>query len=360
MIESTAPTEGVFTPDQRFQKALLNSLLASKLITKEEILANGEQVVFANAILPDVKIDIRQLAGLQYRNDALQAVQSTNWGAANKQYLKSYLLYADPAVMTMIAITGILNLSLGNIVGIDRIKESIFILENCPKMIARERLHLMLEEEVEVYANAHYGENDWNQLQILLDPYHDDTLIYEQAQYRILGQRYDAAQRNKEYDKCAGMAKELYKIKPWSPQVQSCLIDNFLHHFKGNNDFQAVLDSMDRFAIKYPFAPTDDSFHTAYMMFLLGIAGGKFESDECKKAEISIQRFEAFQSQKAGTDISEIIGGAYAAGVRAYFRIPDYKNARRCLERGMALAPYSRDISSCKRSFGKELGLDPE
>ncbi len=357
IIESTDPKKGVFMPSDRLQKAIARSLIASDLASEQEIAEKSASSLFLDVYLKDEKITIQQLAGLHYKNDALLALEAGEWARARQQSLKSLFLYPCEQNEMVVFIANLMDLAFGEIKGIDRVKVAILIVQYRSDLIRSKEAFAILRSELEEFVNQNYSEDDWDQLEPVLRTMQSDTLIYREAQFRMLGERYDKSW-NSDRVGAYGIAQQLYQLKPWHGQVRNSLVASFVFQFARNNDYLACLDSMDVFAAKYPFVKAMDNFNSTYLVLIMAIAGSKFEADEREVGQRFLTRFEQQQLAKPGIDMSDVIGSVYACAVRSYIRMADYKMAKLCLTKGLEMAPYSDDINSCKRSFGKELGLD--
>ncbi len=357
IIESTDPKKGVFMPSDRLQKAIARSLIASDLASEQEIAEKSASSLFLNVYLKDEKITLRQLAGLHYKNDALLALEAAEWALARQQALKSLYLYPCKQIELVVFIASMMDLAFGKITGIERVKVAMQLVQYRAELIRPKEAYDILRSEMEDFVNQNYSEKDWSELEPILHPMQSDTLIYREAQFRMLGERYDLSWKSERVG-AHGIAKQMFQLKPWHGQVRNCLVASYVLQFAHNTDYLACLDSLDDFAARYPFVDAMDGYNSTYLAFLMAIAGSQFEADEREIGQQFLTRFEQRQMAKPGIDMSDVIGSVYACAVRSYIRKPDYKMAKHCLNKGLELAPYSDDINSCKRSFGKELGLE--
>jgi hypothetical protein len=136
------------------------------------------------------------------------------------------------------------------------------------------------------------------------------------------------------------------------------MIWTFIYGFRKEADLSVVIDSLDQFSRRYPFAWENEYFQSSYMLTLLGMAGAKYASDERKPGEEYLQRFEEMQAKWKGIEISEAVGNTYSLAVRSYVRVPDYTRARRVLQKGLEIAPFNIELNATKRTFGPSLGVE--
>ena len=98
ILESTTPVGGMITTPSEVEK-YLNSYIASGEIPTREINQRlaGPQVDYQNNSIFR-KVNLKELAGLQYYNDAIVQFNSQAFGKAVNQLSKAYLLYPSERI----------------------------------------------------------------------------------------------------------------------------------------------------------------------------------------------------------------------------------------------------------------------
>lgn len=72
-LESTDPSQGVYTFTEQFQKRYVDFLVSEKLVTEQEVSSRSVSEIFNEQFYEDAKvISLKQLAALQYYNKALE------------------------------------------------------------------------------------------------------------------------------------------------------------------------------------------------------------------------------------------------------------------------------------------------
>jgi len=94
-VETTNPIKGVAMFDNQFKKNYVNFLKESKLITKGEYDSTGVYELFDNYYLNPEIVDLNQLAGIQYYNQAISELQEQNYVVAFNAMEKAYYLHPN-------------------------------------------------------------------------------------------------------------------------------------------------------------------------------------------------------------------------------------------------------------------------
>lgn len=93
IVELTAPQDGFDFGSN--MEALLQTLIDSKLISRDELAEKGQETLFNEYVAKTIPISKKQLLGIQYHNDALIKTNQNDYQAAYNQMNKAVLLYPN-------------------------------------------------------------------------------------------------------------------------------------------------------------------------------------------------------------------------------------------------------------------------
>ena len=99
-VETTDPINGFQYFDQKLKLQFVGYLINSKIISKEESKNIPLDSIFNQYYFPESEIGIKELAGLQYLNDAFFKLGEENYTDAFTQIQKAYFLYPSKRIST--------------------------------------------------------------------------------------------------------------------------------------------------------------------------------------------------------------------------------------------------------------------
>ncbi|WEK36899.1 MAG: hypothetical protein P0Y53_05230 [Candidatus Pseudobacter hemicellulosilyticus] len=119
IFETTAPGMMIMQANDKMKTEYLEYLLKNKLITREEMQQNKDEV-FNKYFYPDKEIRLRQLAGIIYHNAAVTAAQKEDHITAYKNFEKAYILYPEEKYRYLAS--GFLAIQINNVMKADQDK----------------------------------------------------------------------------------------------------------------------------------------------------------------------------------------------------------------------------------------------
>lgn len=112
LVESTAPTSGYYYATEGDIHNSIQNLISLKYVTQDEVDSMGERAVYDAFFFKVEDINLRELAGLQYHNEAISYADKEDYEAALNAALKCQMIY--PSERIDILILGILDMTLTN------------------------------------------------------------------------------------------------------------------------------------------------------------------------------------------------------------------------------------------------------
>ena len=104
IIETTDPQNGVYQYSDQYKKAYIERQVKTKMISKDEYNANNVDFLFKKYFYTSDTIDLKQLAGYHYYNNAVDLLGKENYTEASNQLMKAYLLNRSAKVEYLLII----------------------------------------------------------------------------------------------------------------------------------------------------------------------------------------------------------------------------------------------------------------
>lgn len=108
-VETANPAIGTITYNQNFKTSYVEYLREAKLIRSEEYASQSTDQLFEKYFNTTETIPLKQLAGLQYRNDAMLALEDMDFNKSMIMMEKAWLLNRDTASTYLLFLTWSLN-----------------------------------------------------------------------------------------------------------------------------------------------------------------------------------------------------------------------------------------------------------
>ncbi len=343
-VETTDPVFGFQYFDTKLKVQFVNYLLISKIINKEEAKNNSVDDIFNKYYFPESSIGMKELAGLQYLNDAFYNYVQDKFSYAFKQIQKAYFLYPSDRISTVM----------------------LFLLSRC---IAETDYNDIEDVSLLAFASRFVGkelnkETFINEFKILTDKVllqRSQTALYDEL-YKYLISRMDESEVRKavetEYFFQKGkLLLSTFRVKealsnfeqalsnePGNLELQTFSVQSLAFSFSTASN-QEIVNTIEEFEMRFPLIQSNEAFITLQMLAYLQLGEEKFDFDKPSEGEILLKKFENLYNLHPGISIQyEKVGDAYSAAAVYYFKRNDIIKARFYLNRGLALSPENYQL----------------
>jgi len=338
-VETTDPLYGFQYFDDKLKSQFVNYLLTSKVINRDDLTNASNEDIFNKYYFPSSGIGLKELAGLQYLNDAFYNFSRENFSHAFKQSLKSYYLYPSDQASTVI----------------------LFLLSRC---ISETDYKTVEDVSYLAFASRFVGEglrkedftSEFNKLTEAVLIQKSQTALYDQM-YAYLIERIDSGEVHDAVEMyyCLNKGKTFlttFRIKeallyfekalliePESIEIQSYAVQSLALSFS-TAPSQEVVNNLENFELRFPVMQTNQAFITLQMLGYLRLGEEKFDFNKPSEGEALIKKFENLFHLHSGTSIDyETVGNAYSAAAVYYFKRENTAMARSYLNRGLRISP---------------------
>jgi hypothetical protein len=337
-VEMTALRDAYYLPARKDVSKSVAVLVELGLTTREAILQQGSLQIYNAFYNTNSVVDLKQLAGIQYFNEAITAANENEFEKAFDAICKTEKLYN--VAKTQVFKTELLY-SLLDEAKFDSMKDIGYLISYA---------NLKKNDESQVYAQ--YAKFIHEQLIMtgrrdLADSSHTcialqlkDTALVAKLNglyYLGLSEYFSNAYNLKKRLEYAELA---HASAPAIPGIQLWLAQSILSSLE-NYEEEELVAKMDEYVSRYPFLKTHNLFLMGYF-YLYTAASNEFYSDDDgengkKYFDLALQTRDALEDKEVLDQ--DQVGWLYAEAGSYYARKHEYQAALNVLEDGLKLAP---------------------
>jgi len=348
LVESTDPSGNFFNYNDRFKTAVVGQLKDAKLISVDEYQSKTVDEIFNAFYYSDENIDLKELAGIQYLNDALYKLEESKTKEAYQQLKKSYFLYPKENIASMLVF---LNVQLLNelkyshedamdyLVQLSRLKGSGVTTEN----ILAEFDHmtrLILTEKVDTLTYRKYYE------EFLAKSTNKE--LNQEISYLYNIRKGLAHYTLGEHETAIMHTGKAYQIKPNNLEVNRALIGMISSQMASEGNNKKVVRQLSKYETNYPNLANNVMFKSMLADAYLIEFGQSYDFGEVEQAEKYRALFEKVYTDDLNINHSNL-GRAYSLAAVHFFKRGQKNKARELLEQGLEYSPGNYELLTRKR-----------
>jgi tetratricopeptide (TPR) repeat protein len=343
-VESTDPVLGLQYFDTKLKVQFVNYLLSSKTISKEEATNTSVDEIFNKYYFPESSIGMRELAGLQYLNDAFYNYGKDNFSYALNQIQKAYFLYPSERISIVM----------------------LFLLSRC---IAETDYKNVEDVSLIAFASRFVGSelkeetitNEFNNLTDKVLFQRSEAVLYDEMFNLLISKMDDSEVRNvieTEYyfqkgrlllgsfrlkESLLNFEKALL-IAPDNIEIQTFAVQSLAFSFSASSN-QEIVSTIEEFEKRFPVMKSNEAFISLQMLAYLRLGEEKFDFEKPVEGETLLKKFENLNSLNPTISIHyEKVGDAYSAAAVYFFKRDDINKARLYLNRGLEISPENYQL----------------
>lgn len=338
-VETTDMINGFQYFDQKLKLQFLGYLINTKIISKEEAKNTSLDSIFNRYYFPESEIGIKELAGLQYLNDAFFKLGEENFTSAFRQVQKAYFLYPSKRISTLMLFL------LSGCIGELDYKEiedvsylgiaSRFVGKDLDEKIFLGEFTSLTEEVLIGRSQIKLYDQMFDTLMkaIEVEGLRDQVrIIYHSQKGRVLMTIYRVKEAFTNFETALN-------LQPGNIELQTVTVQS-LGYILVSESHQEIVNTLEEFEKKFPLMQYNESFISLQMLAYLNIGEEKFDFEKPVEAEDFFKKFENLHKLHPNISVQyEEVGDAYSAAAVYYFKRNNKTTAKMWLNRGLEASP---------------------
>lgn len=348
LVESTDPTGGFITFNDRYKQAFVEQMKKAKLISAAEFENKPTAQLFDEYYFTDQEISMKELIGVQYTNDALYKIESNDLEKAFQQLEKAYLFYPSEKVITlMIAISADI-LTKNNYEQLQDVellaKFSRFNHHGVSREVVISEFgrintrYLITQGDTSTYRQFY---------EALLPNLRNDTLKQE-ISYLYHFERGRHLYNQGKYNESLTFFEQAYIIKPQHQEANTALVNTIINTIRYESDYNKVLEKLETYRDRHTGLMENNLFKSALINTYLIQSGRSFELNNIQQALKYKALFEEHYHEQLNVDAVNI-GRVYSLAAIHYFRKGYTAKAQNIINQGLSYAPGNHELLVRKR-----------
>ncbi len=338
-VEMTAVEDAYYLTARKDVSNAVNALLELDLTTREEIQMKGELYVYNAFYNTNDVVDLRELAGIQYMNASISAVNDERFADALSSICKAETLYN--VKKTQLLKTEIL-LTLMSEAKFESLKEIGYLvgyanLENSNKKKVYQQYAAFLNDQLINQAKRGIVDSSYTFIRNNLT---DTAQVKELGSlyYVAISEYYAKAMNTKKQVEYAELA---YVNAPGNVALQGWLVQSIMRCYVGKLDGEELVKRLEGYSVRYPGLLSNNLFLSAHFYAYSEASQDFLDEDDGENGK---KYFDLALKTRASMIDPEIIdpdqiGWLYAEMGSYLCRKKQYKEALDVLEEGLTFAP---------------------
>ncbi len=343
LVETTDPVGGYVEFSGSFKADYIDNLTQAKLISAEERRQESVESLFDKHYFLDENISLQQLAGLQYANEAVFAMEGNDHATALSELSKAYSLYPSPQyepLLIGLCVEMLYQLPYDDLSSVDYLVQ----LSRLDSTIVT--TEMLFGEFARIANNYLVEHNDPDGLAAWCEKINrelDDAALLEEINYHHDYERGRLLYNAGSYRKALPYFEKCHHQKPDNVDVHQAVVESVRQILIAMPDQTLASDSLEGFARRMPALRENNHFKSmltnSYLynfMFqydLENAAGGE------KYKALFVEHMEPGLQVDTGN-----IGRAYAIAATYYYRRGNKRKALELINEGLEFAPNHREL----------------
>lgn len=353
MIETTTPIFGFLTFDNAYKTNFINNLKNQKIIGASEVNNSNTDELFNKYYFGSENINLSQLVGIQYLNDALFRQDHNDIAGAYEQIKKGYWFYPNVRSEYLLLHFSAAKLDAPNLdplkkaglIGrISRLKEKGITAE----MIKGEFYNLtqtvlFKNNDKQLYKKCFEAVIQNTTDQEVLD---EISFVYYYESGR-------AFYNQGNFIRAKAFFARALEIQPNNVDLGGIFVSCITQSFRNERNNRVVLDSLVSYKNRFPSLGENVNFNSVLALSYVVEFGESFKNKDEKRGEQFRNLFEEYYSNQNITIISsQVVGQAYSEACVYYFQKGQKAKANQYLQRGLEIVPDDYQLKMRKQMLG--------
>lgn len=345
LVETTSPLRGFLVFDNQFKLNFIEALKNQKIIGNAEMANKSTDELFNTYYFKRDKLDLQQLVGIHYCNDALFKKDKNDIKGAFQQMEKALLLYKAPKTEYLLMQFGVELLAKEKLQPLDRalliskisrykdqgvtsdmIKGEFINLTN--DILGRDNNKSLYKECYQVISNGIADPDLSNEISYIYY-YENGRILYNQGSFFASKPFFDKA----------------LSYQPNNTDLAGIFTSSLANTLRNERNPKQAYDTLDYYKKKFPVLSQNNNFNSMIAMSYLLLAGEAYQKGSIPEAEKYKAKFEdMIVTNKDIILVPGIVGSAYSSGSSYYFKKGQKTKAKQLLEKGLELSPDNYEL----------------
>ncbi len=347
LVESTDPAGGYVKFNSNYKQAFIDRMAKAKLISDVEVKSKSTDLLFDQYYFTDTDINLTQLIGIQYVNDAIYREEKGDLEGAYLQMEKAWMFYPGQKVnMLMLAfLTELINKQ--HYVELKYVK----YLQKLARYTEYDIDTEIIKSEFGRIINTHLIENgDSKSLETFYNTLLDDLSNPELASEISYLYNYEqgrAFYNQGKFKEAVRFFENAYLIKTNNLDINNILVTSLIRTMQNSSNTEA-LEILESYKSKHTLLIENNLFKSALMNTYLIEMGNSYDLGDEKRGLRYKELFERYYDPELTLDRNNI-GRAYSLAGVYYFRKNNKTKALKALNDGLNMVPHSHELLIRKR-----------
>ncbi|MBL3657709.1 hypothetical protein [Fulvivirga sediminis] len=338
VVESTDPGGRFLAFNDKFKTDFVNQMKTAKLISDSEYKSTSVSDLFDEYYFKEEDIDLKQLVGIQYANDAIYKLNEPKYKEAYEQLEKAYLFYPAEKVSYMLMNVGAILINSADYYDSENIKLLSTIMRFKKYGITDDQIFdefnrvtqdiLINHGDFEKYKEAY----DYLYPSITSDHLRQEiSFLYNYECGRVL---YNKNQ----FEKAIPYEQEAYKLKKDHVEIETLLVTTIIREVALESDNLKIITSLEEYSSTHPELLENREFKSALTMSYLRQSALSFQLEKLSEGVKYQKLFETNFEENLSIG-PEYIGQLYTIAGTYYFKKGQTNKAREAINTGLKYAP---------------------
>ncbi|MEN8138306.1 MAG: hypothetical protein ABFR62_07730 [Bacteroidota bacterium] len=328
------------------ERNIITYKLEAKLIDNDEIRLLSPELLADNVTSLENLISIKEYCAWLFSKKATDEMELEKYPEAINNLKKAYFIYQSPVIKSLLETTSLSAMQEGSYSTSKKIPFWADYINLSTKEEATNSINYFHEEERnnltkrKISTSQYIAETDSLNSKIL-----SQELIKVSNFNRNMALTYHFYNKSQS-SKALSYSEKALEIFPNDTIANDVYSQLLLSSVNFNNSPQIALTKLEEKSIKYPLIKLNNRYNQALLFLYLSNAIDYFSSNNSKKGEYFLTKFENnFNTELEDLVKTGIIGKAYSSAVMHYFRMQKISKAKATAKRGLKYDKGSQELS---------------
>lgn len=348
IVETTDPSGDFLKHSDRYKSLVVDRLKENKLISQQEFNSKSVNELFNQFYFPDHDINLKELIGIQYMNDALYKFDKEQYEEGYHQLEKAYFFYPKENMSTMLLV---LNVQLLNTLNYEDIKSMKYLAELSRYEglgLSQENILAEFERMTQKQLTNKADTATYRQYYEKFIALSGNETLNKEISYIYNLRRGLALYNTGNYEMSLPFLELAYELNPKNLDINRIYISALGQQLNYESDNHNIIEKLETEYRHHPELIDNTIFLSMLAnAYVIGFGQG-FELNNEKEALKYKALFEKYFTNDLNV-LATNIGRAYSLAAVYYFRKGNTLKAKQLISQGLKYAPGNYELLSRQR-----------